>query len=92
MKTGRILTALHDGAKHVVLLPVYFYRKFISPMKGAPSCRFTPTCSQYAVEAVMEWGIIRGLALAIWRVLRCNPFGGCGDDPVPRRRPRDRRQ
>jgi len=90
MKTGRFLTALHDGAKHVVLAPVYFYRKFISPLKGGSCCRFSPTCSQYAIEAVMEWGIVRGLALAFWRILRCNPFGGFGEDPVPKRKPRGR--
>lgn len=65
------------------LIPVRFYRRFISPLKKNPSCRFNPTCSAYAVEAVRSWGIIIGTALAIWRVLRCNPFCRGGYDPVP---------
>lgn len=64
-------------------LPIRFYRAVISPIKRTPSCRFTPTCSRYALEALAEWGAIRGSALAIWRILRCNPFGGFGYDPVP---------
>lgn len=79
----------------VISLPIKFYRKFISPLKGSPSCRFTPTCSQYALDALTEWGPIVGIGLAIWRILRCNPFGGCGYDPVPinrRRRARLKRR
>ena len=48
-----------------------------------PSCRFTPTCSEYARQALKKHGPIKGLALAIWRILRCNPWGGSGYDPVP---------
>ncbi|MBO5212978.1 MAG: membrane protein insertion efficiency factor YidD [Clostridia bacterium] len=58
------------------------YRKLISPLKR-PCCRFTPTCSQYALDAIDKFGAIRGMLLAIWRVLRCNPFGKGGYDPVP---------
>ena len=68
--------------KKLFILPIRFYQKYISPIKG-PCCRFTPTCSEYAVEAILEWGVIVGLLLALWRVLRCNPFGKCGEDPVP---------
>ena len=68
--------------KKLFILPIRFYQKFISPHK-APCCRFTPSCSQYAVEAILEWGVIIGIVLAIWRILRCNPFGKCGEDPVP---------
>lgn len=64
------------------LLPVYFYRACISPLTP-PSCRFTPTCSQYMVEAVMKHGILKGGWLGIKRILRCNPWGGSGYDPVP---------
>lgn len=64
------------------LLPVYFYRVCISPLTPA-SCRFTPTCSKYMVEAVMKHGILRGGYLGIKRILRCNPWGGSGYDPVP---------
>ena len=61
---------------------VRFYQVCISPMKPA-CCRFTPTCSAYAIEALRKHGPIKGLWLAIWRVLRCNPWGGSGYDPVP---------
>ena len=72
--------------RRCLIIPIKLYRKFISPLKGAPTCRFTPSCSEYALEAITEWGVFAGLALATWRVLRCNPFGGCGSDPVPKRR------
>lgn len=59
------------------------YQRHLSPRKPAPTCRFTPTCSQYAVEAIERHGALKGAWLAAWRVLRCNPLvpGGC--DPVP---------
>ena len=62
--------------------PIRFYQKCISPLLG-PSCRFTPTCSEYARQAILKHGPIKGLGLAIWRILRCNPWGGSGYDPVP---------
>ena len=77
--------------KAVKYIPVFFirlYQKYISPLKGRSSCRFTPTCSQYAVEAYLEWGFICGTVLALWRILRCNPFGKGGYDPVPKRKRR----
>lgn len=67
---------------YLILLPIYFYQKFISPMTP-PSCRFTPTCSQYAIEAIRKYGPLKGLYLAIKRVFRCHPWGGSGYDPVP---------
>ena len=66
----------------LLILPIRGYQKFISPFTPS-ACRFTPTCSQYAVEALRKYGPIRGLGLAIWRILRCNPWGGSGYDPVP---------
>lgn len=66
----------------ILLLPIYFYRKCISPLTP-PSCRFTPTCSTYAVQAIKKHGPFKGLYLAVWRILRCNPWGGYGYDPVP---------
>ena len=78
-----LITKLHEALVTLVSLPVLAYRKWISPMKP-PCCRFTPTCSKYALDALKEWGILCGLALAAWRVLRCNPFGKGGYDPVPR--------
>ncbi|MGB9749618.1 MAG: membrane protein insertion efficiency factor YidD [Caldisericia bacterium] len=68
--------------KKLVLILIKFYQKFISPM-FPPSCRFTPTCSQYTFEAVEKYGPIKGLFLGIKRILRCNPFFPGGDDPVP---------
>lgn len=66
----------------LLIAPIRFYQRFISPLT-LPSCRFTPTCSQYAVEALRKHGPIKGLLLSIWRILRCNPWGGSGYDPVP---------
>ena len=65
-----------------LILPIKFYRRCISPMTP-PSCRFTPTCSQYAIEALRKHGPLKGLYLAIRRILRCHPWGGSGYDPVP---------
>jgi len=64
------------------VLLIRFYQKCISPYK-TPCCRFTPTCSQYALEAFRKHGPFKGLALSVWRILRCNPWGGSGYDPVP---------
>ena len=66
----------------LALLPVRVYRRVISPFKPA-SCRFSPTCSQYTIEAVRAHGILRGSGLALWRILRCQPFCEGGHDPVP---------
>lgn len=62
---------------------VRFYQKQISPFKKGASCRFRPTCSQYAIEAIRIHGAIKGTAMAVWRILRCNPFNKGGFDPVP---------
>ena len=67
---------------YILLFPVYFYKYLISPMTPA-ACRYTPTCSEYAVQALRKHGPIKGLYLAIKRILRCNPWGGSGYDPVP---------
>ncbi len=61
---------------------IRFYQKWISPLLGQ-NCRFHPSCSQYAVEALRRHGVARGLMLAAWRILRCNPFCQGGHDPVP---------
>ena len=70
--------------KTIVVWLIGLYRRFLSPLKR-PCCRFYPTCSPYAIEAVEEWGVIVGLALALWRILRCNPFCRGGIDKVPKR-------
>lgn len=77
-----IVIFLRKVATQLLLLPVYFYRACISPLKP-PTCRFTPTCSQYAVEALRKHGPLRGTYLALRRILRCHPWGGSGYDPVP---------
>ena len=66
----------------LLILPIRFYQRYISPMLP-PACRFTPTCSQYAVEALQKYGPIKGMYLAVRRILRCHPWGGSGYDPVP---------
>lgn len=63
----------------LVAAPVRFYQRFISPLKP-PSCRYTPTCSQYMIEAVLQHGLIKGVIAGTWRILRCNPWGGYGED------------
>ena len=71
--------------RRLLTLPIRFYQRFLSGLKQRPTCRFSPTCSSYAIGAIEEWGVFRGIALAIWRILRCNPFGKGGMDPVPKR-------
>ncbi|MDQ3366064.1 MAG: membrane protein insertion efficiency factor YidD [Myxococcota bacterium] len=80
------MTSIHRFLVSIVLLPVLFYRRVLSPMKRAPSCRYLPTCSEYAVDAVQQRGILIGVSLAVWRVLRCHPFARGGYDPVTSRR------
>lgn len=72
---------------HVVALPVRAYRLILSPWVGF-NCRYQPTCSAYALEALEKHGAIRGTALAAGRICRCHPWGGSGYDPVPE--PEDR--
>jgi hypothetical protein len=73
---------LSKAVAFILCLPIVFYQRCISPFTPA-SCRFTPTCSEYAKQALKKHGPVKGLALAIWRILRCNPWGGSGYDPVP---------
>lgn len=68
--------------KKFLIAILKFYRKYISPLKP-PTCRFTPTCSEYAIIAIEKYGAKKGGWLALKRVLRCNPFFPGGDDPVP---------
>ena len=62
---------------------IHFYQKFLSRLKPYPTCKYIPTCSCYACEAIEKNGVIIGSLLAIWRILRCNPFSNGGYDPVP---------
>lgn len=66
----------------LLVLPILFYQKCITPFTP-PSCRFTPTCSEYARQAILKYGPFKGMLLAVRRILRCNPWGGSGYDPVP---------
>jgi putative membrane protein insertion efficiency factor len=70
-----------DLPRSLAIAPIRAYQRFISPLLP-PRCKYYPTCSAYAVQAVREFGILRGLVLAGWRLLRCNPLSRGGFDPV----------
>lgn len=78
----RLLGLLRQAFVWLLLLPIYFYKGAISPLTP-PSCRFTPSCSTYALEAIRKHGPFKGFYLALRRILRCHPWGGSGYDPVP---------
>lgn len=69
------------GLRLAATLPIRIYQRFISPLFGQ-RCRYYPSCSEYALQAVQRFGILRGLVLAGWRLLRCNPWSRGGFDPV----------
>jgi putative membrane protein insertion efficiency factor len=71
--------------RQIAIAPLIAYKRVVSPLLG-PRCRYYPSCSDYAIQAVREFGILRGLVLAGWRLLRCNPFSGGGLDPVSSQR------
>jgi hypothetical protein len=73
--------------KACAIAPIRAYQRFLSPLKMRPTCRFAPTCSCYAIEAIEKRGVVVGLAKAFWRLLRCNPFSRGGYDPVERGAP-----
>jgi len=70
--------------RRLVVLPIRFYQRFVSPLTP-PSCRFRPTCSEYGARAILGHGVLKGVVLTSWRVLRCHPFTQGGLDPVPER-------
>jgi len=72
---------IKEKLKQVFITVIRFYQLAISPILPA-SCRYTPTCSQYAIEAIQKYGPFTGGLLALKRILSCNPFGGSGYDPV----------
>ena len=80
------MSKFYSTLKSILVFPfvllIKFYQLFISPLTP-PSCRFTPTCSQYGLEAFKKHGPIKGLYLTTRRILRCHPWGGSGYDPVP---------
>lgn len=69
--------------KRILIFSIKLYRKYLSPLKGKPRCIYTPTCSQYAIEALERYGFLKGSFLAVRRILRCHPFAKGGYDPVP---------
>jgi putative membrane protein insertion efficiency factor len=71
--------------RRIAVLPIRAYQLLLSPMLG-PRCRYYPSCSDYAVQAIQRFGILRGLVLAGWRLLRCNPWSRGGFDPVEAQR------
>jgi len=78
----------------ILLIFIRLYRWFLSPAQvflfgGGCGCRFTPTCSQYAVEAIQQHGALAGSVMAVKRICRCHPLGDCGYDPVPKRQERE---
>lgn len=74
---------MKNPLKKLILFLIRTYQVTLSPRFSGGACRFTPTCSQYAVEAIETHGLIKGSAIAFWRILRCNPFCKGGYDPVP---------
>ena len=74
--------------KRILLALIRFYQKYISPMKRGGTCKYIPTCSEYARQAIEKHGALKGTVLAVWRLLRCNPFSQGGIDPVPEAWPR----
>lgn len=73
------------------VLPILLYQHTLSRILP-PMCRFEPSCSQYALQAILRHGVVRGIALGCWRILRCNPFHPGGEDPVPQRRSKRARE
>ena len=76
---------MRTPARELATAPIKLYQRVISPLFGR-RCRFAPSCSDYALDAIREYGIIRGAILAGWRLLRCNPFSHGGFDPVSAQR------
>ena len=82
MKTDLSQNYMKRMIINILLIPVYFYKYCVSPFTPA-ACRYTPTCSEFAVEALKKRGPGQGLWLTIKRIVRCHPWGGSGYDPVP---------
>jgi len=68
--------------KKLLIAMIRFYRRYISPL-SPPSCRYSPTCSQYGIEAIERFGAVKGTGMTLLRILRCNPWSAGGYDPVP---------
>jgi uncharacterized protein len=82
---SKVMASVTRLARAVVLAPIALYRRVLSP--ALPQrCKYEPSCSRYAVDAIGEYGILRGLVLGVWRLLRCNPWSYGGYDPVSAQR------
>jgi uncharacterized protein len=75
------MTSATEALRAVVTAPIRLYQKTVSPLTGS-RCKYHPSCSEYSVQAISKFGILRGLVLAGWRLLRCNPWSRGGFDPV----------
>jgi uncharacterized protein len=79
-------SSLNQLLKRLVVFPIRLYKIFLSPLLGANKCRYSPTCSQYMIDAILEWGIFRGLFMGLKRIFRCHPWSSHDHfDPVPKR-------
>jgi putative membrane protein insertion efficiency factor len=74
-----------SALRTLVILPIRLYQRLLSPVVGQ-RCKYYPSCSEYAAQAILDYGILRGLILAGWRLLRCNPWSHGGFDPVDSQR------
>jgi putative membrane protein insertion efficiency factor len=78
-------TFVQNGTlKKLFIFPIRLYQRYLSPLLGK-NCRFDPTCSHFAVEAIEEWGVIKGIWMGARRIAKCHPWGGFGYDPVPKK-------
>ena len=77
-----MLDRLRMGLRRCLIAPIRLYKKYLSPGLG-DHCRFQPTCSEYAMQAIWTHGCLKGMLLAVWRIARCNPLCKWGYDPVP---------
>lgn len=77
-----IAEKIRIALKKIFIFPIKIYKRFISPCLP-PRCRYYPSCSSYAIQAIEKHGVIKGIILGAWRILRCNPFGRGGVDHVP---------
>jgi putative membrane protein insertion efficiency factor len=83
-----VLGSAAKAIRGAFILPIRLYQRFISPLLPS-SCRYRPTCSEYAAQAIARYGVVRGILKGMWRIARCHPWGGSGYDPVD---PADRKR
>ena len=83
-KRRKRLTTHYSPLTKIFILPIRLYQLTLSPLLGT-HCRHTPSCSQYAIDAIAEWGPVKGIWLGMKRIARCHPWGTSGYDPVPRK-------